>query len=140
MIGNMRYKLNKEVKHRELWRPFCPSVNDTHFKEYFNDCSDSPYMILALPVKEYYRKKFNSSVHIDGTARPQVVTKKSNIKYWKLIDQFGKITGHPILINTSFNIQGEPIVNTPSNAIRCFFGTGIDILVLNNFIITKKNY
>ena len=140
MIGNMRYKLNKEVKHRELWRPFCPSVNDTHFKEYFKDCSDSPYMILALPVKEYYRKKFDSSVHIDGTARPQVVTKKSNIKYWKLIDQFGKITGHPILINTSFNIQGEPIVNTPSNAIRCFFGTGIDILVLNNFIITKKNY
>ena len=120
MISNMRYKLNKEVKHRELWRPFCPSVNDTHYKKYFNDCPDSPYMILALPVKKFYRKKFNSSVHVDGTARPQVVTKKSNIKYWKLLNKFGKITGHPILINTSFNIQGEPIVNTPSNAISVF--------------------
>jgi carbamoyltransferase len=76
-------------------------------------------------------------VHIDGTARPQIVRKKTNKKFYNLIKEFEKITGHAILINTSFNIQGEPIVNTPPEAIRCFFGTGIDYLAIGNYLIAK---
>lgn len=135
--NDMKYKLNKEVKHRENWRPFCPSVIDYKYKEYFGDIPKSDFMILAFKIKEKYRSIFPSAVHIDGTARPQIVRKKTNKKFFNLIKEFEKITGHGILINTSFNIQGEPIVNKPSEAIRCFFGTGIDYLAIDNYLITK---
>ncbi len=94
-------------------------------------------MIMAFPVKEKIKNKIPSCVHIDGTARPQVVKKTTNSRYWELINEFEKITGFGVIINTSFNIQGEPIVLSPEHALRCFSGTGIDILVIGDFIIKK---
>lgn len=137
IIKNMKNRLNDEVKHRESWRPFCPSVNDYKYQEYFGEVLHSDFMNLAFKFKKKYRNIFPSAVHIDGTARPQIVRKKTNKKFYNLIKEFEKITGHAILINTSFNIQGEPIVNTPPEAIRCFFGTGIDYLAIGSYLITK---
>ena len=133
----MKYKLNAEVKHRENWRPFCPAVNDYKYKEYYGNVPDSDFMILAFHMEKKYRKILPSAVHVDGTSRPQIVRKKTNKKFYKLIGEFEKITGEAIVINTSFNIQGEPIVNTPSEAIRCFSGTGIDFLAIGNYLISK---
>ena len=137
LMKNMKKKLNDEVKHRENWRPFCPSINDYRYKDYFGNVPESDFMILAFKIKEKYKRILPSAVHIDGTARPQVVRKKNNKKFYKLIKEFEKITGHAVIINTSFNIQGEPIVNKPSEAIRCFSGTGIDYLALGDFLISK---
>ena len=137
LMKNMKKKLNDEVKHRENWRPFCPSINDYRYKEYFGNVTESDFMILAFKMKNKFKKILPSAIHIDGTSRPQVVRKKNNKKFYKLLQEFEKITGQAILINTSFNIQGEPIVNKPSEAIRCFFGTGIDYLALGDYLITK---
>ena len=137
LIKNMKSKLNIQVKHRENWRPFCPSINDYKYREYFGNVPESDFMILAFKVRNKYRYTFPSAVHVDGTARPQIVKKKTNKKFFKLIQEFEKITGHAILINTSFNVQGEPIVNKPSEAIRCFSGTGIDFLAIGNYLISK---
>ena len=137
LIKNMKFKVNKEVKHRETWRPFCPSINDYKYNEYFGSVPDSDFMILAFKIKKKFIKLLPSAVHVDGTARPQVVKKKTNAKYFDLLKEFEKITSHPVLINSSFNIQGEPIVNTPSEAIRCFSGTGIDILAIGDYLIAK---
>jgi len=134
---DMKYKLNKEVKHRENWRPFCPSIIDYKYREYFGNVPESDFMNLAFKIKKKFRNIFPSAVHVDGSARPQIVKKKTNRKFYNLIKEFEKITGHGILINTSFNIQGEPIVNKPSEAIRCFFGTGIDYLVIGDYLISK---
>ena len=95
-------------------------------------------MTIALPVKKNIAKIIPSCVHVDGTVRAQMVDKKNNYKYWKLINEFKKISGHGIVINTSFNIQGEPIVCTPRDAIRTFGGTGLDVLVIGNYIVRKK--
>ena len=135
---DMKDKLNSQIKHRESWRPFCPSMLNEDRSEYFDFDHESPFMILAFDVKEEKRSEIPSVVHVDGTARPQTVTKQQNPVYHDLISKFKKITGVPVLINTSFNIKGEPIVCTPEDAIRCFYGTGIDSLILGNFII-KKN-
>ena len=108
-------------------------------KEYFTIDYESPYMILALEVKEKMRKEIPSVVHVDGTARPQTVNERQNKIYFKLIKEFENITGVPVLLNTSFNIKGEPIVCTPQDAIRCFFGTGLDTLVLGNYLIEKSS-
>ena len=97
----------------------------------------TPFMILATNVKEEYLNIIPSCIHVDGTARPQTVEKEVNNLYWSLLDEFEKITGHPIIVNTSFNIQGEPIVMTPKEAIRCFHGSGLDILAIGSFIIGK---
>ena len=137
LIKNMKLKVNKEVKHRETWRPFCPSINDYKYNEYFGSVPDSDFMILAFKIKKKFIKLLPSAVHVDGTARPQIVRKKTNPKYYDLLKEFENITTHPVLINSSFNIQGEPIVNTPSEAIRCFSGTGIDILAIGDYLITK---
>lgn len=134
---NMKDKLNLEVKHRESWRPFCPSVTIDSYNKYFGKAPINSFMILAFPVVKDFHEIIPSVVHIDGTARPQAVDKKSNPKFYELLEIFGNKTGHPVLINTSFNIQGEPIVETPQDAIRCFFSTGLDILVMNDFILTK---
>ena len=137
LMKNMKKKLNDEVKHRENWRPFCPSINDYRYKDYFGSVPESDFMILAFKIKEKYKEILPSAIHVDGTARPQIVRKKNNKKFYKLIKEFEKITGQAIIINTSFNIQGEPIVNKPSEAIRCFSGTGIDYLALGDFLISK---
>jgi carbamoyltransferase len=137
LFPDMKDKLNREVKHREDWRPFCPSLPVDDYRTYFAHGEASDYMILAYPVRPEFRDRIPSVVHVDGTARPQTVRPEHNPRFYELLKAFGRLTGHPVLINTSFNVQGEPIVCTPADALRCFGGTGLDVLVLNDFILTK---
>jgi carbamoyltransferase len=137
LFPDMRDKLNREVKHREDWRPFCPSLPVDDYRTYFDHGVDSDYMILAYPVRPEFRDRVPSIVHVDGTARPQTVYREHNARFYELLKAFGRRTGHPVLINTSFNVQGEPIVCSPRDALRCFGGTGLDVLVLDEFVLRK---
>jgi len=155
---NMQKTLNLKVKFRESFRPFAPSVLKEKVSEYFDIQHASPYMLFVANINEKIKiqtskeqnKLFgidrlnvkNSLIpavtHIDYSARVQTVDKKINSKFFELIKEFDKITNCPILVNTSFNIRGEPIVNSPENAFKCFMGTDLDILVINNFILLKE--
>ncbi len=129
--------LNAKVKFREPFRPFAPSVLQEYAQEYFTDCIDSPYMIITYMVKENKIADIPAVTHVDQTARVQTVTQQQNERYYKLIQAFYKLTGVPVVLNTSFNVMNEPIVNTPEDAIRCFKGSGLDALVIGNYLIVK---
>jgi len=137
MINNMKDRLNREVKHREMWRPFCPSMKDEYYEQYIEAKADSLFMVMAFPVMPEYRSVCPAVVHVDDTARPQAVSRQDNARFWQLLDEFERLTGEAILINTSFNIQGEPIVCSPRDALRCFGGTGVDVLVMGDYIAEK---
>ena len=131
-------KLNK-IKEREMWRPIAPSILAEHYVEYFSGNGENKYfMNIAAKVKENMQQKVPAIVHVDGTARPQIVT-KSNAKYHALLMQFYKKTGIPLVCNTSFNEKGVPVVNTPENALDCFLQRDIDMLIIENFIIQKRD-
>ncbi|MBI2137885.1 carbamoyltransferase [Candidatus Woesearchaeota archaeon] len=134
----MKDILNLKVKHREKFRPFAPVVPLEDAKKYFDCDLEVPFMSFVYPVKEKMRQKLPAITHIDGTGRLQTITKEQNPRYYKLIKEFEKLSGIPILVNTSFNIRGEPIVMTPEHAYRCFTGTEIDYLALENFLIDRK--
>ena len=125
------------IKARETWRPFAPSVLEEFFDEYFSSTVRSPFMNVACRVQREARHKVPAIVHVDGTARPQSVSKEDSPRYWALIDAFRQVTGIPVLLNTSFNLRNEPIVNTPRDAIRDFLFSPIDVLVLEDFLVTK---
>lgn len=131
----MRDYINKHVKHREMFRPFAPSILEEDSKKFF-DTSYSPYMLEVAKVKDY--NKIPSVCHIDKTARVQTVNKTQNYDYYNLINEFKKITGIPCLLNTSFNDHGEPIVETPLDSIICFLQTKIDYLIINDYFLDKK--
>jgi carbamoyltransferase len=133
----MNAKVNNAVKFREWWRPFAPSMKKESAGEYLESATDSPFMILTAQVRADKRDVIPSVTHVDGSARPQTVEKEANPLYWKLIDEFGKITGVPVVMNTSFNLRGEAIVHTPTDAIRTFFSSGMDALVIGSFLIEK---
>jgi carbamoyltransferase len=135
--ADMRDKLNREVKHRENWRPFCPSMKEESYLTFMDAPCESRFMILACPVVPEFHDKVPGIVHVDKTARPQAVARADNPRFWKLLDEFEQLTGYGILINTSFNIQGEPIVYSPRDALRTFGGTGLDVLVMGDYIVTK---
>jgi len=137
LYKNMRDKINLNVKHRENWRPFCPSILDEDYEKYINSKTKSFFMTIALPINKNVKNMIPSCVHVDGTVRAQLVDKKNNYRYWKLIKEFKNYSGHGIIINTSFNIQGEPIVCTPRDALRTFGGTGLDVLVIGDYIVKK---
>ncbi|MFC1571222.1 carbamoyltransferase [Candidatus Margulisiibacteriota bacterium] len=130
--------VNKWVKHREDFRPFAPAVLDEEASKYFELDRPSPFMLFVVPVREEMKNRIPAVTHVDGTARVQTVNKKTNLKFWNLINEFKNITGIPIILNTSFNIKGEPVVCTPKDALRCFFSTGIDYLVMGNYLIGKE--
>jgi len=136
---NMKDILNAKVKHREMFRPFAPVVTWEDAKNYFEVDREVPYMLFVYPVKKNKRKLIPSVTHVDGSGRLQTIKKEQNKKYYALIKEFEKLSRVPILINTSFNIRGEPIVCTPEEAYRCMMGTGIDYLVMNNFLIARKD-
>ncbi len=129
--------INAWVKFREGFRPFTPSLLHEYKDEYLEDCRDEFFMITSFEVKEDKKSKIPAVVHVDGTVRPQMVQKSTNPKYWNLINEFGNLTGEYIVLNTSFNVMGEPIINNPKEAIRCFFDGGIDALFLGNYILEK---
>jgi len=155
---NMQKTLNLKVKFRESFRPFAPSVIREDLSTWFDLNCDSPYMLLVSDVVNEKRRimtekekalfgidKLNvkrsdipAVTHVDYSARIQTVHKETNLKYYKLISEFKKKTGCPVIVNTSFNVRGEPIVNTPENAFKCFMGTEIDILVIENCLLRKE--
>ena len=158
----MQVKMNVSIKFRESFRPFAPSVIKERVKDYFKMETESPYMLIVAPVKENIRRKPNQEevqsmksenllervaicrstvpaiTHIDYSARVQTVSEARNERYYRLIKRLEKITGCGLVVNTSFNIRGEPIVCTPQDAYRCFLCTDMDILVLGNFILVKE--
>jgi len=133
----MNIKVNNAVKFREWWRPFAPSFKKEAAPEYLESAHDSPFMILTAQVRPEKRSLIPSVTHVDGSTRPQTVDKEINPLYYRLIEEFGKRTGVPVIMNTSFNLRGEAIVHTPTDAIRTFFSSGMDALVLGSFLVEK---
>ena len=135
--------LNLKVKHREKFRPFAPVVCDDDACTFF-DC-DKPvpeptdYMLMVYPIFKKWHTKIPSVTHVDGSGRLQTIRRRQNTRYYDLIKAFGNLSGIPILINTSFNIRGEPIVCTPYDAYKCMMGTGIDYLVIDTYLIRRED-
>lgn len=134
---NMKDRINSCVKFREEFRPFTPSVKSEDSSTYFDIDFISRFMLFVAPVRKKYKNILPAITHVDGTARIQCVDRDQDPLYWSLLDEFEKLKKVPVVLNTSFNIMGEPIVYSPAQALRCFYGSGIDILVLGNFIIRK---
>jgi len=133
----MKDALNARVKHREWFRPFAPSALLDEQGRYFDNNRESPFMLLVCDVRPEARDLLPAITHVDGTARLQTVERDSGNAYSRLIEEFGAITGVPVILNTSFNDRGEPIVETPADAIRTFLKTGMDLLVMEEFVIGK---
>jgi carbamoyltransferase len=133
----MTAKVNNAVKFREWWRPFAPSMKKEAAADFVESATDSPFMILTAQVRPEKRAVIPAVTHVDGSTRPQTVEKEINPLYWRLIDEFGKRTGVPVVMNTSFNLRGEAIVNTPTDAVRTFFSSGMDALVIGSFFVEK---
>lgn len=129
--------INAKVKFREAFRPFCPSMISEAAPEYLDRYRLEPYMVTSFNVQPGKRERIPAVVHVDDTVRPQTVRKDIQPLYWRLIKEFGNLTGDPVILNTSFNVKGEPIVCSPSEAIRCFYATGIDALVMGSFVLEK---
>ena len=156
---NMQKELNLKVKFRESFRPFAPSVLREDLKSWFELDTDSPYMLMVSEIKKEKQIPMNENdknlfgidklnikrssipavTHVDYSARVQTVHKDTNLKYYKLINEFKKITNCPVLVNTSFNVRGEPIVCSIEDAFNCFMGTNLDTLVIEDFILYKEN-
>lgn len=153
----MQKKINLSIKYREGFRPFAPAVLEEEASHYFDLETSSPYMLLVADVQKHLQKplpdnynalplwdklycersSLQAITHLDFSARVQTVTKDTNERFWKLLQAFKEKTGIPILINTSFNVRGEPIVCTPEDAYRCFMATEMDVLVINDFVYIK---
>ena len=136
---NMKDYINGKVKFRESFRPFAPAILSEYAKEYFHLNQDSDHMLIATKVKLNKKNKIPATVHVDNSCRVQTVSKKSNKKFYSLINNFNKITKVPVVLNTSFNIKGQPIVNDPVDAIECFLKYKIDTLAIGDYIVEKLN-
>jgi carbamoyltransferase len=132
----MKEILNRRIKHREIFRPFAPSILAESTGDYFEKSHPSPFMTLAYSVRPEMRDKIPAPTHVDGTGRLQTVTRDANPRYWQLIKAFENLTGVPVVLNTSFN-DNEPIVCRPEEAIDCFLRTEMDALVLGDFLVTR---
>lgn len=155
--AEMQKKLNLKIKYREGFRPFAPAVREEEINEYFDIRSTSPYMLIVQPVVEklrfplpenyeklplwdrlyYQRSSLPAITHVDNSARIQSVSKKFNPRFWKLLEAFKRRHGCGVLVNTSFNVRGEPIVATPKDAYICFMRTEMDYLCLGNLLLVK---
>ena len=133
--AKMKDILNEKIKHRESFRPFAPCILEEYASEYFDVDVSSPYMLLVAPVKK--PEKIPAVTHVDGTARLQTVSKDINLLFYNLITEFYKITGIPVLINTSMNVRGEPIVDAPEQAYNMIVKTDMDYIVMGDYIIKK---
>jgi carbamoyltransferase len=136
----MRDKVNMLVKKREAFRPFAPSVKLERASDFFDISKEQrlPHMLFVVPVREQYREQLPAITHVDGSARVQTVEKEQHPKYWKLLDAFEKQSGMPILLNTSFNVKGQPIVRTAQEAIATFINANLDALFLDHYMIKRK--
>ena len=156
--SEMQKNLNLKVKYRESFRPFAPSVLKEDLSDWFDISEDSPYMLMVANINKdkvismskeqkklfgidklnIKRSEIPAVTHVDYSARIQTVHKETNEKYYKLIQKFKEKTNCPVIVNTSFNVRGEPIVNTPLDAFNCFMGTELDKLVIGNCYLDKK--
>jgi carbamoyltransferase len=139
--GDAKDFVNSRVKHRESFRPFAPAILLEKLDEWFEvdpAFKESPFMLRVMPFKEEKRALVPAVVHVDGTGRVQSLTRENNGRFYELVKRFGERTGVPILLNTSFNIMGEPIVETPDDAFWCFLFTGLDALVFDDRVVTKR--
>jgi carbamoyltransferase len=132
----MKEILNRRIKHREMFRPFAPSILEEAVPEFFEKSHPSPFMTFAYPVRPEKREQIPAPTHVDGTARLQTVSRRANPLYWKLLRAFGDLTGVPAVLNTSFN-DNEPIVCRPEEALECFRRTQMDVLVMGNFLLER---
>ena len=155
----MQSIMNLKIKYRESFRPFAPSVLEEDVANQFEMDVESPYMLLVASVKNELCKKMTikqqqlfgiekiniprsslpAITHVDYSARVQTVSDKTNPRYYKLIDSFKKLTGCPTIVNTSFNVRGEPIICTPTDAFKCFMGTEMDVLAVGNYLLRKEH-
>jgi len=155
---SMQSVMNLKIKYRESFRPFAPSVLREYVAEWFDLDTDSPYMLLVADVRERHRRKMSADeerlwgieklnllrsaipavTHVDYSARIQTVRRETNPLYYEIIDAFRRLTGCPLIVNTSFNVRGEPIVCTPEDSYRCFMRTEMDYLVLETCVLDKK--
>ena len=133
----IRDRVNSAIKYRDWWRPFAPSMLAEAGAEYLEGSFPAPFMIVTFPVRKGKAEEIAGVVHRDGTTRPQMVVREANPRYYDTIKAFGERTGVPMILNTSFNLKGEPMVNTPRDALRTFFSSGLDALILNNVLIRK---
>jgi carbamoyltransferase len=135
----MRGRINQLVKKREEFRPFAPAVIAEAAAQFFElgEGEEPTYahMLLVAQVRTAYRNQLPAVTHVDGSARVQTVAKEDQPRFWTLLNEFGKLSGVPILLNTSFNIRGQPIVRTPTEAIDTFLAAGIDMLVIGNYLV-----
>lgn len=137
MIPGIQDRLNARVKHREAFRPFAPAVVAERARDFFDLDAPSPYMLLVAPVRPEWRSRLPGITHVDGSARVQTVEAEVAPLFHRLIEAFGRRTGVPVILNTSFNLRGEPIVCTPADAIDCYSRTEMDLLVLGPFVVTR---
>ena len=135
--ADMRDRVNAAVKYREDFRPFAPAVLAECADTYFEDIDDTPFMLFVAKARPEHVSKIPAVLHVDGTARLQTVKRSEEPRFWELIKAFADRRGVPMVLNTSFNVQGEPIVSNPRDALRCFFSCGLDALAIGNYIVLK---
>lgn len=131
-------RINAQIKYRERWRPFCPSMLDTVAPEILQTDHPSPYMTFTFDVAESWKDRIPEVVHEDGTARAQIVTEKTNPRYYALLQEMEKLTGNGVVLNTSLNRRGEPMVCSPTDALNMFFGSDLQYLVMEDILVTKQ--
>ena len=133
----IRDRVNLAIKYRDWWRPFAPSMLAEEAPNYVEGSFFAPFMIVTFPINQAHASEMAGVTHLDGSTRPQMVTKEANPRYYDMIQAFGKKSGVPMVLNTSFNLKGEPMVNSPRDALRTFFSSGLDALIMNNVLVQK---
>lgn len=136
--SKMKDIINSRVKFRESFRPFAPIFLQECVEDYFTIFDESKFMLKVFYVKDNMKDKIPAVVHVDGTSRLQIINESDNKRMYDLINEFRKLTDVPAVLNTSFNIKGEPIVETPMDAINCFLKTDIDVLVIDKYVVQKN--
>jgi carbamoyltransferase len=134
----MKDFLNLRVKHRESFRPFAPTVLEERTADWFELDEPSPYMLRVVAIRSEMLGRIPAVAHVDGTARVQTLTERQNPSFWRIVTAFAERTGVPLVLNTSFNLAGKPIVETPKDAAECFATSEIDVLALGPFVVSKE--
>ena len=135
----MKDHINKNIKFREYFRPLAPAVLKEDLSEYFDIGQESPHMLIACKVKPEKKDQIIATVHIDDSCRVQSVGVENNERFYNLLKEFKKVTGCSVLLNTSFNVRGQPIINTPEKAIECYLNSKIDVLVMGDYMAEKES-
>ena len=131
-------RINEQIKYRERWRPFCPSMLDRVAREILQTDHPAPYMTFTFDVSEKWKSQIPEVVHKDGTARAQVVSRDTNPRYYRLIEELEKLTGNAVVLNTSLNRHGEPMVCSPTDALNMFYGSDLQYLIMEDVLIRKS--